>query len=484
VPLHRPGRRAGLRAAAREEALRRANQRAEEFVQSCALRGIDEASLCLLQSAGRPIRRSARSRPCGRWAGAGFPPASCQRLPFGTEFFNALLSTSRMSLGWREKVDVAVRDGLKDWLHGQTGGIEEVPPPGVSAALSLRQEAWETHAEFDDDRVTKARAERQRTIERLQNDYRLKVEERNRRVAEYNRPRQQREAGLKDARREMTMAAARILAPAVGVTQASLDQQSGALGRGRAGGGHRGRHDLRLHRHAAGLPPRRAHRSEEPALAGGVGRGRCGGGVHPLAADRGRRAQHARRAGLAGGGSAGAGGLGDPAAGVGRRRSRPRAPSRSTATRSSQILYREENETLRRRLEEQRRQQEQAGGQRRGARGRGHRAARAETEALRNQPAPARPYRPGPGHRARGACAGDRQLPPTRAAAGWPTRSTMRVPMARRLRALGFRVADVSLATPRGTSLVRGLSEFSRMPAQADLTLLFYAGHGAADAAA
>jgi uncharacterized caspase-like protein len=48
--------------------------------------------------------------------------------------------------------------------------------------------------------------------------------------------------------------------------------------------------------------------------------------------------------------------------------------------------------------------------------------------------------------------------------------------MSSKLRSLGFRVTE--LANTSREQLVRGLSDFSKTASQADLTLLFYAGHG------
>ena len=48
--------------------------------------------------------------------------------------------------------------------------------------------------------------------------------------------------------------------------------------------------------------------------------------------------------------------------------------------------------------------------------------------------------------------------------------------MSAKLRSMGFRVTEISNASRE--QMVRGLSEFSKTAARADLTLLFYAGHG------
>ncbi|MFM7849080.1 MAG: hypothetical protein ACKO8N_11080, partial [Rubrivivax sp.] len=117
---------------------------------------------------------------------------------------------------------------LKDWLYVEVKGVDEIPPPAYPAALSLKQDPWETNKEFED-RVEKARTERRQTIDRLQAEYRAKVEERNRRVAEYNKQRQEREASLPLRRRELILTGIDILAPGVALSEPTFDQQTGAL---------------------------------------------------------------------------------------------------------------------------------------------------------------------------------------------------------------------------------------------------------------
>jgi len=161
----------------------------------------------------------------------------------------------------------------------------------------------------------------------------------------------------------------------------------------------------------------------------------------------------------------------------------PQLPSATLAQQSAltvdrnqveQILYREENELLRRRLEEQRRQQEQAVALAEARANAEITRMRAETDALRKQPAEARP----PAAYAavneahalvigNSAYAGSNRLanPVNDARA-----------MSAKLRSLGFKVTEIPNASRE--QLVRGLSDFSRTAARADLTLLFYAGHG------
>ena len=118
--------------------------------------------------------------------------------------------------------------GLRDWLLSASQVLPEIPTPLYPPALSLKQDPWETNKEFED-RVEKARAERRQTIERLQAEYRAKVEERNRRVAEYNKQMQEREASLPQRRRELILTGIGILAPSVALYDPAFNQQTGAL---------------------------------------------------------------------------------------------------------------------------------------------------------------------------------------------------------------------------------------------------------------
>jgi uncharacterized caspase-like protein len=146
------------------------------------------------------------------------------------------------------------------------------------------------------------------------------------------------------------------------------------------------------------------------------------------------------------------------------------------------ILYRDENESLRKRLEEQRKAQELALADE-------TRKASAETAKLRAEAEIARnrqrelelqlastsrtPVNYGKALNAHalvignGAYAGSSKLPnPVNDAKS----------MSLKLRGLGFTVTE-ALDTDR-TRLVTALSQFSRTASSADITLLFYAGHG------
>ncbi len=358
------------------------------------------------------------------------------------------------------------------WMLPDSSSLEEVSAPTYPAALSLKQDPWETNKEFED-RVEKARAERRQTIDRLQAEYRAKVEERNRRVAEYNKQRLEREASLPQRRRELILTGIGILAPSVALSEPAFDQQTGALtvaaqvdGLGQQTFAFTG--TPQAFRRAALTEPKglRAKPEFEVSDAGEIS-------LRALTVEAGGGTAR----GLPAAGATGAAPI--QLASV----TLPQLPPATLAQQSAltvdrnqveQILYREENELLRRRLEEQRRQQEQAVALAEARANAEITRLRAETDALRKQPAEARPPTAyaavNEAHAlviGNSAYAGSNRLanPVNDARA-----------MSAKLRSLGFKVTEIPNASRE--QLVRGLSDFSRTAARADLTLLFYAGHG------
>ncbi|NBP39325.1 MAG: hypothetical protein EBV34_12925, partial [Betaproteobacteria bacterium] len=139
----------------------------------------------------------------------------------------ALFKSAPSDLGWKSHLDRVIQSELRQWFSPVLV-LDEVPTPTYPAALSLKQESWETNKEFED-RVEKARTERRQTIDRLQAEYKSNVDERNRRVAELNKQQQERQARLPQKRRELIQLGISILNPAVSLVDPALDQQSGAL---------------------------------------------------------------------------------------------------------------------------------------------------------------------------------------------------------------------------------------------------------------
>jgi hypothetical protein len=139
-----------------------------------------------------------------------------------------------------------------------------------------------------------------------------------------------------------------------------------------------------------------------------------------------------------------------------------------------QILYRDENELLRKRLEEQRKQQEQSLASEQSKANAEITRLRAEADALRKQSAETRPVMNVATVRqahalviGNSAYAGSSRLPN-------PVNDSKAI--SNKLRSLGFQVTEVTDSTR--DQMVKGLADFSNTAANSDLTVLFYAGHG------
>jgi hypothetical protein len=371
---------------------------------------------------------------------------------------------------WKIRLDSAVQSELRRWLAGDSTGLDEVDTPIFPPGLSLKQEPWETNKEFED-RVATARQERRKMIDRIQLEYQAKVEERNRRVAEFNKARAAREAALPAKRWELIGAGLRALSPAVTLSEVAFDQQTGALtlaakvdGLNKETFAFTG--TAQAFRRAALTEPQslRAKPEFQVTDAGEIV-------LQSVALEVGGTVVR-----------------GLPSAGVSApvqlaSVNLPQVSAVPLVQQSAvsvdrnqveQILYRDENEMLRRRLEEQRHQQEQAVSQAEARAAAETARLRAENEALRSQPTQARPPQNLAVINAAHALvignsaysSSNRLVNPVNDARA----------MAIKLRALGFQVTEIRDASRE--QMVRGLSEFSRTAARADLTLLFYAGHG------
>jgi hypothetical protein len=358
-----------------------------------------------------------------------------------------------------------VQAELRQWLTADASGLEEIPPPVYPAALSLKQEAWETNKEFED-RVEVARAERRRAIERLQADYRAQVEQRNKRVAEYNKTRQEREAGLAKRREELITAGLAILAPVVTLSDVAFDQQLGVLTVSAQIDG------LGSQVFAFKDAPQAFRRS---ALTEA---GTLKASPEFQVSQTGEISLQALSV-QAGSTSA----RGTPSTGIASpvQLASVTIPAQSpvlaqqgavTVDRNQveQILYRDENEMLRRRLEDQRRQQEAAlaAAETRAA----QEIARIRAEAQRTGAEVVRAPQ-AQVQEAHALVIGNSDYRGS-ARLENPTRDAQA--MSAKLRALGFRVTELS--NTNREQMVKGLSEFTRTASKADLTLLFYAGHG------
>jgi hypothetical protein len=134
----------------------------------------------------------------GRWAAEGFVeslPLKPYDYPFDLElrqegrflkFYSRTFSKNPQDKNeqaskttWGDRVSKRVSANLADWFS-KSGGVipSEIPLPAFPAALNLTQEKWESDAEFES-RVSAARRGRQAEIDRIQTEYKRKVDARN-----------------------------------------------------------------------------------------------------------------------------------------------------------------------------------------------------------------------------------------------------------------------------------------------------------------
>ncbi len=377
----------------------------------------------------------------------------------------SLNSQSLQGQNWRERLDSVVQAELRQWLAADSSGLDEILPPAYPPALSIRQEVWETSKEFED-RVEAARTERRLTIERIEDDYRARVEQRNKLVVEYNKVRQQREAGLAIRRQELITAGLAILTPAVTLSEVSFDQQSGVLSISAQTDG-LGRQlfafkDLPQDFRRSALTETGLMKATPEFQVNQTG-------------EISLKALYVQSGGTSARGTPSTA-LTSPVqlTSVTIPSQSPVVVEQGTVTvdrnQVEKILYRDENEILRRRLDEQRRQQEAA-------------LAAAETRAAQEiarilneaQRAGSDVVR-APQSQVQEAHALVIGNSDYRGSARLenPTRDAQA--MSAKLRALGFKVTE--LGNTNRAQMVKGLSEFTRTASKADLTLLFYAGHG------
>jgi hypothetical protein len=377
---------------------------------------------------------------------------------------------SMRSLPWRERVDQAVNIELRRWLMPPDQGLAEVASPAYPTALSLKQEVWETNEEFEV-RVRTARTERASSIERIQSTYRALVEARNRRVAEYNRVREEREQQLAEYRQMLILTGIRLSRLTVVLSAAALDQQSGAL---------------TITARVDGL-------GEQIFAFAGTPQAFRRAALFDLNSTKGRPHFHVGSAGEisvqaldvdAGGVTA----QGRPSSALASSvqvtsvtldpELVPAISQQSAVTvdrnQVEQILYRDENEMLRKRLEDQRKKQAQAVANAEAKAAAEITRLRAEADALRAQPA--RPASYAVVNEAHALVIGNSAYPGSNRLVN-PANDARAIKQ--KLESLGFKVTVVNDAN-RG-EMVRGLSNFSKTAASADLSVLFYAGHGFQD---
>ena len=123
----------------------------------------------LLSSGGNILKE-------GFWVDGSLVRSTENRFGAQIRFINEIQKNK--NLNWTELTSKSVASRLRLWLEDGSVIGTEIPPPLFPPALKLSQDKWESNKEFED-RVASSRAERQKEIERIQNEYKSKVDKRN-----------------------------------------------------------------------------------------------------------------------------------------------------------------------------------------------------------------------------------------------------------------------------------------------------------------
>ena len=384
------------------------------------------------------------------------------------------------NLIWSEQVTKTVTTLLRAWLEEGTPVISEIAPPAFPSALRLSQEKWESNKEFED-RLASSRVERQKEIERIQIDYKAKVDKRNSDIQAITQNRNEKEKQLASRKKELINQVLKSINLQLIAKAASFDPESSILyvdvsvAEGKVERYEYKNTPIQLRRDAITFP---GNLNLTPVFSI-TNSGQFGinsiniesSGVKvsgtPTRSDVGSQTLLLATIDV-------------PISSM----SELTQQSALTVDRNQveQILYRDENESLRKRLEEQRKAQELALADETRKASAEASKLRAEAELARNRQRELElqlastsrtPINYGKVLNAHalvignGAYGGSSRLPnPINDARS----------MSEKLRGLGF-IVNVALDTDRA-KLVSALSQFSRTAVNADITLLFYAGHG------
>ena len=395
--------------------------------------------------------------------------------------FQNKLNSSEKHSDWVGRVNSAVGSMLKHWFEeGRTQNLKEISPPEFPPALKLSQDKWETNKEFED-RIASLRIERQKEIERVQADYKTKVDIRNDAIQKLVLARTEKEMQLPIKKKELITQALQYLNLQVEAKSVSFDQESGAL-----------YIDVSIdkgadERYAFKDAPQQVRRDALTSTNSLI--------LKPefYVSDSGQfgiRAINIESSGIKVAGTFSQANASSqslrlatidvPVSNL------PVLNQQSAITvdknQVEQILYRDENESLRKRLEEQRKAQELALSEETRKVAAETAKLRAESETLRQRQRELEsqlasgsktPINYGKALNAHALIIGNASYG---GSSKLPNPINDAKAMSGVLRGLGFTVTE-SLDADR-TKLVTALSQFSRSAANADITLLFYAGHG------
>ena len=146
---------------------------------------------------------------------------------FSAPTIDSTLSEKRVP--WSERISKRVSSGLTQWLSHSGGEIpREIAPPVFPTALNLTQDRWESDAEFEL-RVANARRGRQAEIDRLQADYKIKVDARNKLIVAAQRRRAELEKEVSLKKLDLIEAALKGEALSLKLASTDFDPKRGVL---------------------------------------------------------------------------------------------------------------------------------------------------------------------------------------------------------------------------------------------------------------
>jgi hypothetical protein len=385
-----------------------------------------------------------------------------------------------MSLNWSERVSKAISTILRTWLEADSANSPEIPMPIFPPALKISQEKWESNKEFED-RVATSRNDRVKEIDRIQAEYKSNVEMRNADIQRVAFQRAEKEKQLPGRKKELINQALKLIDIKIQPKNATFDPERAILYVDASIDGGR------VERYEYKNAPIQLRREAITSVATlkmipeffVTDSGQFGikviniesGGVKvagtPTQTDAGSQTLRLATIDV-------------PVT------SMPALTQQSAMTvdrnQVEQILYRDENDSLRKRLEEQRKAQELALAEETRKASAESARLKAESDALRQRQRELElqlastsrtPINYGRTLNAHALVIGNSAYSGSSKLAN-PIKDARS--MSEKLRGLGFAVTE-ALDTDR-TKLVNALSQFSRTAINADITLLFYAGHG------
>lgn len=386
-------------------------------------------------------------------------------------------------MDWAAKLNSLVGESLKSWLEEDVfTNVSEIKLPTFPPSLNLSQEQWETNKEFEG-RIAASRNSRQKEIERLQIEYKSKVDSRNAEIQRVAKLRADKEKQLPSKKKEFFLQAVQYIKFNVEASSASLDQGNGTLFI-----------DVSIER---SKPERFAFKDAPQQVRRDALTSPSSLSLKPefFVSDSGQFGIKAINIESGGVKVAGTPTQGSAASQTLRLATidvpvsnSPVLTQQSAITvdknQVEQILYRDENESLRKRLDEQRKAQELALSEQ--ARRVEQETAKFKAEAdaaKRRQQELEQQLAQSSGNKSQvnyGRALNAHALVIGNSAYAGGAKLTNPIndakSLSKKLRELGFKVTEVVDADR--TKLVTSLSTFSATAQSADLTMLFYAGHG------